>query len=171
VFGGSKGKGTALLGPFGPLQLVCPGASPELSDSFSRHIGQTVHARGSAYATCCALHPFAAHRCKGRSFGIEATADVLLTKSPMFWSEAFCFYGFCRKEREPTSGLEPLTCSLRVMHQTLQGFAWGCNAVYLEGFLFPALPCVAPYCVPGGVRVVSILALRIGLANPLYLEC
>jgi hypothetical protein len=29
------------------------------------------------------------------------------------------------------------------------------NAAYLRGFLFPALPCVAPYCVPGGVRVVS----------------
>jgi hypothetical protein len=28
-------------------------------------------------------------------------------------SGAFCFYGFCRKNREPTSGLEPLTCSLR----------------------------------------------------------
>jgi hypothetical protein len=35
-----------------------------------RHIGQMVHARGSAYATCYALQPFAAHRCKGRGFGI-----------------------------------------------------------------------------------------------------
>ncbi len=26
----------------------------------------------------------------------------------------------------------------------------------LEGFLFPALPRVAPYCVRGGVQVVSI---------------
>ena len=34
-----------------------------------RHIGQTVHARGFAYATCYALQPFAAHRCKGRGLG------------------------------------------------------------------------------------------------------
>jgi hypothetical protein len=37
----------------------------------------------------------------------------------------------------------------------VQGVA---NAAYLEGFLFPALPPVAPYCVPGGVKVVSIEA-------------
>ena len=29
------------------------------------------------------------------------------------------------------------------------------NAAYLEGFPFPALLSVAPYCVPGGIRVVS----------------
>jgi len=28
---------------------------------------------------------------------------------------------------EPTSGLEPLTCSLRVIIQVLLGFAWGCK--------------------------------------------
>jgi hypothetical protein len=28
--------------------------------------------------------------------GQYSTADVLLTKPPMFWSEAFRFYGFCR---------------------------------------------------------------------------
>ena len=28
--------------------------------------------------------------------GHYSTADVLLTKPPMFWSEAFRFYGFCR---------------------------------------------------------------------------
>jgi hypothetical protein len=32
------------------------------------------------------------------------------------------------------------------------------NPAYLEGFPFPALPPVAPYCVPGGVRVVSNVA-------------
>jgi hypothetical protein len=31
------------------------------------------------------------------------------------------------KTREPTSGLEPLTCSLRVIHHVLQGFARACN--------------------------------------------
>src|SRR5215212_9006227 len=35
------------------------------------------------------------------------------------------------------------------------GLQWLANAAYLEGFPFPALPCVAPYCVPGGIRVVS----------------
>ena len=34
------------------------------------HIGQTVNARGFAYATCYALQPFAAHQRKGRGFGI-----------------------------------------------------------------------------------------------------
>src|SRR5215211_7156537 len=29
------------------------------------------------------------------------------------------------------------------------------NAAYLEGFPFPALLRVAPYCAPGGIRVVS----------------
>jgi hypothetical protein len=29
---------------------------------------------------------------------------------------------------EPTSGLEPLTCSLRVIHQALQGVAGGCKS-------------------------------------------
>src|SRR5918994_680586 len=31
------------------------------------------------------------------------------------------------------------------------------NPAYLSRFPFSALPCVAPYCVPGGVRVVSIV--------------
>jgi hypothetical protein len=34
------------------------------------HIAQKVNARGSAYATCYALQPFAARRCKGRGFGV-----------------------------------------------------------------------------------------------------
>src|SRR5215211_975455 len=29
------------------------------------------------------------------------------------------------------------------------------NPLYLMGFLCCALPCVAPYCAPGGIRVVS----------------
>ncbi len=34
----------------------------------------------------------------------------------------------------------------------MHGFA---NPAYLSGFLFSGLLCVAPYCVPGGVKVVS----------------
>jgi hypothetical protein len=29
------------------------------------------------------------------------------------------------------------------------------NPPYLRRFLFSGLPCVAPYCAPGGIRVVS----------------
>jgi hypothetical protein len=31
------------------------------------------------------------------------------------------------------------------------------NPLYLSWFLFSGLPCVAPYCVSGGVNVVSEL--------------
>ena len=79
-----------------------------------QHTGQTLNARGFAYATCCALQPLVAHPCKGRGVGLVSTADVLLTKRPTLRLGAFRFYGICRQERGPTSGLEPLTCSLRV---------------------------------------------------------
>jgi hypothetical protein len=46
----------------------------------------------------------------------------------MFVSETFHFYGICRKNKEPTSGLEPLTCSLRVIGQPLQGCAGACKS-------------------------------------------
>jgi transposase len=39
----------------------------------------------------------------------------------MFVSAAFPFYKFCRENMEPTSGLEPLTCSLRVCGHTGSG--------------------------------------------------
>src|SRR5918994_4175420 len=42
--------------------------------------------------------------------------------------ETFHFYGFCRKNEEPTSGLEPLTCSLRVRKRALLGFARVCKS-------------------------------------------
>jgi hypothetical protein len=32
------------------------------------------------------------------------------------------------------------------------------NAAYLSGFSFPALLRVVPYCVPGGMRLVSMEA-------------
>jgi len=79
----------------------------------------------------------------------------------MFWSEAFCFCWFCRKNIEPTSGLEPLSCSLRVITQAVQGFARACKCRVSKGFLFSGLPCVAPYCVPGGVRSTWITCRRL----------
>src|SRR5215213_5205054 len=53
-------------------------ASRHLGEAFSTvphppkpgYIGQTVNARGVAYATCGALHTLVAHQAKGRSFGI-----------------------------------------------------------------------------------------------------
>ena len=36
-----------------------------------------------------------------------------------------------------------------------RGVQWDANAAHLEGFPFPALLRVAPYCVPGGIRLVS----------------
>jgi hypothetical protein len=47
------------------------------------------------------------------------------------------------------------------------------NAAYLEGFPFPALLRVAPYCVRGGIRVVSnrisywsAARVLVGLSDP-----
>ena len=60
----------------------------------------------------------------------------------MFLSGTFRFYGFCTQKREPTSGLEPLTCSLRVIHHALQGFAGDCKSRMFRGVSFPGLaPC------------------------------
>jgi hypothetical protein len=67
-------------------------------------------------------------------YPLESTADVLLTKPPMLVSRAFPFYGFCRKNKEPTSGLEPLTCSLRVCGQWLLGVAGVCKYRIDKGF-------------------------------------
>jgi hypothetical protein len=62
------------------------------------HIGQTVNARGFSYATCSTLQPLVARQFRGRGFGIESTADVLLTKPSTRTSSAFRFYGICRKK-------------------------------------------------------------------------
>src|SRR5215212_135957 len=55
------------------------------------HIGQTVNARGLAYATCRALHT-----CGAPSQGTKLWDSVLLTRPPERPSEAFHFHGFCR---------------------------------------------------------------------------
>ena len=62
-----------------------------------------------------------------------------------------------RGNREPTSGLEPLTpahyeCAVRLC----RGLLRAANPAFLQGFLFCGLPIVAPYCAPDGIRVVSI---------------
>src|SRR5687768_13361986 len=47
-----------------------------------------------------------------------------------------CFTCKSQENREPTSGLEPLTCSLRVIHQALQGFARACKTCISKGVSF-----------------------------------
>src|SRR5215218_4360875 len=47
------------------------------------HISQTLNARIFSYSTCCTLQQLVARQCRG-GFGLESTADVLLTKFPMF---------------------------------------------------------------------------------------
>jgi hypothetical protein len=48
----------------------------------------------------------------------------------------------------------------------MQGVA---NAAYLEGFPFSGLLSVAPYCVPGGIRLVSNGIDSFSLDSPLNL--
>src|SRR5918998_6648479 len=51
--------------------------------------------------------------------------------------------GVERPRREPTSGLEPLSHSLRVITQALQGCAGGCKCRIFRGVSFP---CLAACC-------------------------
>ena len=53
--------------------------------------------------------------------------------------------------------------SLRVIHQALQWVHVLANPASLRGFLCSGLLRVAPYCVPGGVRVVSGIRSNIPL--------
>ena len=48
-----------------------------------------------------------------------------------------------RNKREPTSGLEALSCSLRVIGQALQRCAGGCKCLIFRGVSFP---CLAQCC-------------------------
>jgi hypothetical protein len=131
-----------------------------------RHIGQTVHTRGSAYATCYALQPFAAHRCKGRGLGIESTAALLLP-SPQ-WSEQgiLLFLRYLQVKRradERTRTADLLITSVRsVVAERCRGLHGLAIAAYISRFAFSGLLSVAPYCVPGGIRLVSIAPSRAG---------
>jgi hypothetical protein len=55
-------------------------------------------------------------------------------------SRLFCLDVLVPEHREPTSGLEPLTCSLRVCGQWLLGVAGVCKSRIDKGF---SVPCVA----------------------------
>jgi len=66
--------------------------------------------------------------------------------------------------REPTSGLEPLTCSLEVIHRALQGFARGCKCrIFREvSFLCLAQRCTvlrSQWC-QSGVNIAPVVRAR-----------
>src|SRR4028118_749343 len=61
-----------------------------------------------------------------------------------------------RRSKEPTSGLEPLSCSLRVSQRALQGVQEVSKPAFLDRFPFFGLHGVEPYRAPGGISVVSI---------------
>jgi hypothetical protein len=97
-------------------------------------------------------HGKARRRRYGRGFGIESTAD----KAPDINIEAFRFYEFCRQNGEPTSGLEPLYCSLRVMTQALERVAQEVQIPYIKrGFL--SQPCPVLHRI--ALAVVSDVSL------------
>jgi hypothetical protein len=74
----------------------------------------------------------------------EALAkSLLLAKPPTPTSRALRFCGVCRKNREPTSGLEPLSCSLRVCGQWLLSVAGVCISRITTRFFVPS---IAYYC-------------------------
>src|SRR5215216_2259732 len=74
------------------------GTAPCAATAETRALGQTVNAREFSYSTCCTLQPLEARQCRGRGFGIEFTADVLLTKPLTRISWVSRFYRICRKK-------------------------------------------------------------------------
>ena len=50
--------------------------------------------------------------------------------------------------REPTSGLEPLTCLLRVIIHMLQGYARACDCPYLGRSLFKCVHAMSDFGQP-----------------------
>src|SRR5688500_12800930 len=118
---------------------------PCVATAKTRALGQTVNAREFSYSTCCTLQPLVARQFRGRHFGIESTAYVLLTKPPILVSGTFHFYRICRKKREPTSGLEPLSCS-----------SYECAARHLAATeLWPSLPNASTEATLNGLLVVA----------------
>ncbi len=74
------------------------------------------------------------------------------------------------KSREPTRGLEPLACSLRVIIHTLQGFARACKSPISRPVSFPFL---AQYCTvlhsrwcQSGVNIAARLSSYSGPGLP-----
>jgi hypothetical protein len=72
-----------------------------------------------------------------------STAALLLPITRYEYQRLFAFYAFCREKRKPTSGLEPLTCSLRVCGRAFLGVAGVCKSRIENGF---SVPCIAHHC-------------------------
>src|SRR5215217_9281291 len=93
-----------------------------------------VHARGSAYATCYALQPFAAHRCKERGLGIVyclRSAD----KAPDVLVGGILFLLDLQVKRRADERTRTAhLISLRVINMALQGFARVCKSRIFRQF-------------------------------------
>src|SRR5215203_3569803 len=75
-----------------------------------------------------------------------------------------CTYRSIYEENKgPTSGLEPLTCSLRVCGQWLLGVARVCKSRISKRF---SVPCVAHYCVRVRVKLGSSILDRYSRCTP-----
>jgi hypothetical protein len=78
---------------------------------------------------------------------VGARTDSCGDRAPRRFAEAYSlFYRFtCKSQqnKEPTSGLKPRTCSLRVIFHALQGFAQTCKCRISKGisFLYLAACC------------------------------
>jgi hypothetical protein len=81
--------------------------------------------------------------CISPTQGRRLSKSLLLPNPPTRTLRLLRFNGICRENKEPTSGLEPLTCSLRVIHQALQGYAGDCKCRIFRGVSFP---CLAECC-------------------------
>src|SRR5215218_4901125 len=104
--------------------------------------------------------PCTAHTCSAPSQGTKLWDSLVLPyccQSPRQANRGLSlFTSFAGKKESRRADSNRFTahyeCAVRRCRD-LQGIA---NAAYLEGFLFPGLLRVAPYCVPGGLRLVSI---------------
>ncbi len=91
-------------------------------------------------------------RVEPREFGSLTSAMIaLVTIAP-------CLFQPINVSRRADSNRLPLL-QLRVITQALQGLARMYNCQYLRRLLVSNLLCVAPYCVLGGLRVVTISPL------------
>jgi hypothetical protein len=68
---------------------------------------------------------------------------------------SFHFYAICRQNKESTSGLEPLSCSLRVCGQWLLSVAGSCKSRMGNELPAPVLSTIAGHCVRVRVKLGS----------------
>jgi hypothetical protein len=85
--------------------------------------------------------------------GTRHLDSLLLPLLRLSYLMLLTFYEICRKNEEPTSGLEPLTYPL---YECAVMGCWGLQRLakpaYIKGYLFSVLPSIAGYCVRVRVR-------------------